>query len=238
MPKNRLYTWGLYALIFLALFFLAANLTSQFFLKGETVSIPDLRGKTILEAKNELTKLRVSIEVKGSQFSSDTERGRVVSQEPSPGARLKVFKRVGVIISRGSELVTIPKVTGLALEAVGSTLGDAGLRKGAVTLIRSPRSPAGRIMAQYPPAEASAFRDSAVNILVSQGEDDDKYVMPDLIQKRGESVRKTLNQMGFRVSTTGQVYYPGLDSGIILRQFPPRGFPVQKMTLITIEVSK
>lgn len=77
-----------------------------------------------------------------------------------------------------------------------------------------------------------------MNILVSQGENDDKFVMPDLIQKHGESVRKALNQMGFRVSTTGQVYYPGLDSGIIIRQFPPRGYPVQKMTLINIEVSK
>lgn len=238
MPKNRLYTWGLYVSIFWALFFLAANLTSQIFLKGETVSVPDLKGKTILDAKNELIKLRVSIEVKGSQFSSETERGRVVSQEPPPGSRLKVFKRVGVIVSKGSELVMIPKVTGLALEAVGSALGDAGLRKGAVTLILTPRSPAGRVMAQYPPADGRAFRDSAVNILVSQGEDDDKFVMPDLIQKRGESVRKALNQMGFRVSTSGAVYYPGLDSGIIIRQFPPRGFPVQKMTLITIEVSK
>lgn len=138
MPKNRLYTWGLYALIFGALFFLAANLTSQIFLKGETISVPDLKGKTVLEAKNELGKLKISIEVKSSRFSSDTERGRVVSQEPPPGARLKVFKRVGIIISRGSELVRIPKVAGLALEAVGPALGDAGLHKGAVTLVHTP----------------------------------------------------------------------------------------------------
>ncbi len=237
MPKNRLYTWGLYALIFLALFFLAANLTTQIFLKGETILVPDLQGKTIQEAKNELSKLRVSIEVKSAQFSSDTERGRVVSQNPKSGAKLKVFQSVQVIVSKGSELVMVPKVTGSAMESIGAVLSEAGLRKGAVTLVHTPTA-AGRVLAQFPPAETEAFRDSSVNILVSQGEDDDKFVMPDLISRQGEAVRKSLTQMGFRVSISGSTYYPGLDPGIIIRQFPPRGFPVQKMTLITIEVSK
>jgi beta-lactam-binding protein with PASTA domain len=237
MPKNRLYLWGLYALIFVALFFLAANLTTQIFLKGETIIVPDLQGKTVQEAKNELGKLRVSIKVKSTQFSSDTERGRVVSQAPKTGARLKVFQTVQVVVSKGSELVTVPKVTSLAMESVGAALGDAGLRKGAVTLVHTPVA-AGRVLLQFPPAEAQAYRDSAVNILVSQGEEDDKYVMPDLISRQGEAVRKALSQMGFRVSISGSTYYPGLDPGVIIRQFPARGFPVQKMTLITIEVSK
>ncbi len=237
MPKNRLYTFGLYALIFLALFFLAANLTTQIFLKGETITVPDLQGKTIQEAKNDLSKLRVSIEVKSTQFSSDTARGRVVSQDPKSGARLKVFQSVQVVVSRGSELVTVPKVTGLAMESVGAALAEAGLRKGAVTLVHNPTA-AGRVLVQFPPAETEAFRDSAVDILVSQGGEDDKFVMPDLISRQGETVRKALTQMGFRVSITGSAYYPGLDPGIIIRQFPPRGFPVQRMTLVTIEVSK
>jgi hypothetical protein len=44
--------------------------------------------------------------------------------------------------------------------------------------------------------------------------------------------------MGFRMAVSGASYYPGLESGIIIRQFPPRGYPDQKMTLITVEVSK
>lgn len=238
MPSNRTYTWALYILIFWALFFLAANLTSQIFLKGETVAVPDLKGLTVQEAKNELAKLRVSIEVSGAEFSSGTERGKVIRQDPAPGFRLKVFKRVGVVVSKGSELVTVPKVTGLNLENVGSALGDAGLRKGDVTLIHTPHVPAGRVIVQYPAADSQAFRDSNVDVLVSQGEEDDRFVMPDLIQARGESVRKVMSQLGFKVSITGAVYYPGSEPGTIIRQFPPSGYPVQKTTLIQIEVSK
>jgi len=238
MPKNWLYTLGLYALIFLAVFFLAANLTSQIFLKGETVAVPDVVGKTFNEAKQELSRSRISIVFKGSQFSSEQERGKVLAQAPPAGERMKVFRAVQVMVSKGSESVNVPKVAGLTLETVGQALLDAGLRKGAVSLVHTPRFPAGRIMLQYPLAESSANRDTAVNILVSRGERDEKYLMPDLISKHGETVRRRLAAMGFRMSVSGSSYYPGLESGIIIRQFPPHGYPVQKMTLITVEVSK
>jgi len=238
MPMNRLYTRGLRALIFLALFFLAANLTSQFFLKGESAIVPDLTGKTYHEARTELAKVRVALELKSMEYATAVERGRVLSQDPAAGSRIKVFRRVKVIVSKGSELVSVPKVTGLSLEAVGQTLTDAGLRKGAVSLIHTPRVPAGRIMLQFPPAESMAFRDSAVNFLASQGGSDAKYLMPDLISKHGETVRRELSRLGFRISISGAAYYPGLEPGIIIRQFPPRGYPLQKMTLISVEVSK
>jgi len=238
MPKNRLYTLGLYALIFLAVFFLAANLTSQLFLKGETVAVPSVVGKTFNEAKQDLSRSRISIIFKGSQFSSEQERGKVLAQDPPAGERMKVFRSVQVMVSKGSETVTVPKVTGLTLETVGQALAGAGLRKGAVSLVHTPRFPAGRIMLQYPLAESSADRDTAVNILVSRGEREEKYLMPDLISKHGQTVRRRLTAMGFRQAVSGASYYPGLESGIIIRQFPPRGYPVQKMTLITVEVSK
>jgi beta-lactam-binding protein with PASTA domain len=238
MPGKRTYTWGLYTLIFLALFFLAANLTSQIFLKGETVIVPDIVGKTIPEARAELSKVRISIELVGTGFSSSLERGRVMSQDPPAGQRLKVFRRVKALISKGSETVIVPKVTGLALEAVGKPLAAAGLVKGAVSLIHTPRFPAGRVILQYPPAESQAARDSAVNIMVSQGDTDARFVMPDLINRRAEVVRSELSDLGFRISISGASYYPGLEPGIVIRQFPPRGFPVQKMSLITVEVSK
>jgi beta-lactam-binding protein with PASTA domain len=238
MPMNRLYTWGLRAMVFLTLFFLAANLTSQFFLRGESALVPDVVGKAYQEARTELSKVRVAIELKGMEYSSAFERGRVLSQDPSAGSRIKVFRRVKVVVSKGSELVTVPKITGLSLEAVSQTLLDAGLRKGSVSLVHTPRFPAGRIMLQYPPAESLVFRDSSVNFLASQGELNPKYLMPDLISRHGETVRRALSQMGFRVSISGAAYYPGLEPGIIIRQFPPRGYPLQKMTLITMEVSK
>lgn len=238
MPKNWFYTLGLYALIFLAVFFLAANLTSQIFLKGETVAVPNVVGKTFNEAKQELSRSRISIIYKGSQFSSGQERGLVLAQDPLAGERMKVFKAVQVMISKGSETVTVPKATGLTLETVGQVLAEAGLRKGAVSMVHTPLFPAGRIMLQYPLAESPAYRDTAVNILVSQGGREGKYLMPDLISKHGESVRRMLAAMGFRMAVSGSSYYPGLESGIIIRQFPPHGYPVQKMTLITVEVSK
>lgn len=238
MPKNTLFTCGLYSLIFLAIFFLAANLTSQVFFRGETVTVPNVVGQTFNGAKEQLSKARIAMVLAGTQYSGEQGRGKVLSQEPAAGQRMKAFRSVKVVLSKGSETVTVPKVVGLTLETVGQALLEAGLRKGAVTMVHTPRLSAGRIMLQFPLAETPTFRDSTVNILVSQGEREDKYLMPDLLSKRGESVRKALTSMGFRLAVSGSAYYPGLEPGLIIRQFPPRGFPVQKTTLISVEVSK
>ena len=73
----------------------------------------------------------------------------------------------------------------------------------------------------------------------TEGEKEEKYVMPDLIGKHADRVTAYLKKKGFRVSDLRESFYPGIESGIIINQlFPKPGYPVQKRTLITLEVSK
>jgi len=65
-----------------------------------------------------------------------------------------------------------------------------------------------------------------------------KYLMPDLIGKQTEIVIARLRELNFRVEDARRTYYPGLDPGIIIKQFPPHGFMIQKNFPITLEVSK
>src|SRR4030042_728699 len=119
MSKKSLIDISIYALVFANLFFLSAVVFSQIILKGETVSVPDLAGRTLPEAK--------------------------------------------------------------ALGPAGPLLRDAGLFKGRITQIHTPRAAAGKILAQHPQAGEPAERNSAVGLLASQGDREDRYVMPDLI---------------------------------------------------------
>lgn len=238
MSKKSLINTSIYALAFANLFFLSAVVFSQIILKGETVSVPDLSGKTLPEAKALLEKKDIGLARLGTESNDAWETGRIVRQDPAPGSRIRVTKVVGVVISSGSRKVAVPALEGRSLEAAMPLLRDAGLFKGKLTQIHTPRAAAGKILAQRPQASELVERNSAVGLLVSQGNREDRYVMPDLIGRDAESSIARLRELEFRIGDIRYSYYPGLDKGVIIKQSPPNGYRIQKRNLVTLEVSR
>ncbi|MCX6568243.1 MAG: PASTA domain-containing protein [Candidatus Aminicenantes bacterium] len=240
MAKKLLYNLAVSSLLFLILFFLSAVIFSQVLLKSETVTVPDLTGLTIGQARTELAKKDLSVaKNKGTESSDRWEKGLIVRQEPAAGSRIRVTKAVQVTMSSGSEKVTVPDLFGKSLDEALTILQAGGLAKGMLTQVHTPRLPAGRILDQRPAPGAVAERNFPVGLLLSQGDVDDSFIMPDLlIGLRADRVIKQLNAMGFKVADIRYVYYPGQPAGIILKQEPASGFRVQKRNRISLEVSR
>ncbi|HEX2695295.1 MAG TPA: PASTA domain-containing protein [Acidobacteriota bacterium] len=238
MSKKSLIDIPIYALAFANLFFLSAVVFSQIILKGETVSVPDLSGKTLSEAKAVLEKKDLGLARRGTESNDAREPGRIVRQDPAPGSRIRVTKVVGVVTSTGSQKVAVPSLEGRSLEAAMPLLRDSGLFKGRITQIHTPRAAAGKILAQHPQATELAERNSAVGLLVSQGDREDRYVMPDLIGRDAESSIARLREFQFKIGDIRYSYYPGLSNGVIIRQSPSNGYRIQKRNLVTLEVSR
>jgi serine/threonine-protein kinase len=238
MAKKNIANIPFYILAFGILFFLSAVIFSQIILKGETVSVPDLTGKGLAEAKGLLEKKDLSLSQRGGEFNDQWPKGRIVRQVPAAGSKIRVTKVIQVFISSGSEKVAVPALEGRSLEAALPLLKDSGLFKGKLTQIHTPRFPAGKILAQRPQAEEAAERNSAIGLLVSQGDREERYVMPDLIGKNAATVIDQLKAMDFMIGDSSSTYYPGLGKGIIIKQSPPNGYKIQKRNLITLEVSR
>ncbi len=238
MAKKNIANIPFYILTFGILFFLSAVIFSQIILKGETVSVPDLTGKGLAEGKGLLEKKDLSLSQRGSEFNDQWPKGRIVRQVPAAGSKIRVTKVIQVFISSGSEKVAVPALEGRSLEAALPLLKDSGLFKGKLTQIHTPRFPAGKILAQRPQAEEAAERNSAIGLLVSQGDREERYVMPDLIGKNAATVIDQLKAMDFMIGDIRSTYYPGLGKGIIIKQSPPNGYKIQKRNLITLEVSR
>jgi eukaryotic-like serine/threonine-protein kinase len=238
MTKKRLIDISIYALAFANLFFLSAVVFSQIILRGETVSVPDLSGRTLPEAKALLQKKDLGLARRGTESSDAWDTGRIVRQDPASGSRIRVTKVVGIVTSSGSQKVAVPSLEGRSLEAAIPLLRDSGLFKGRITQIHTPRAAAGKILAQRPQAAELAERNSAVGLLVSQGDREDRYVMPDLIGRDAESSIARLRGFQFKIGDIRYSYYPGLGKGVIIRQSPPNGYKIQKRNLVTLEVSR
>ncbi len=238
MQTKKLFKSIFYTLIFLNIFFLSSILSHQVTLRGERVTLPDLVGKNLEKAKDELAKKKLLVAQKGVQFSSRWEKGKIIHQEPSPGSKIKINKVVKVILSAGSEKVNVPQLIGKNLQSIGEILRKAGLRKGEISQAHTSKYAAGKIIAQHPLASEEVGRNSYVSFLVSQGKNEKKYIMPDLIGKRADFVRSQLKEMDFNVGDLRYEYYPRIDSGIVIKQTPEHGFRIQKRNLITLVVSK
>ena len=239
MPRRRVFSYIQILLVFFIVFLLSAILASRFIQRGELISVPDLAGKTLSEAEAELAQKRLALQENGVEFSDRFERGRVMLQDPPAGSRIRVNRNIRVVVSGGSEMVEVPALAGRSLEAAVKTLAEIGLQKGQVSQIHTPQYAAGRIIAQEPePGAARVKRNSAVDLLVSQGELEPKYLMPDLIEQRAATTIARLNDLGFKVADIRYTYYPGRDPGIILNQFPRAGYSISKRNLISLEVSR
>jgi len=238
MAKKLLYNLALSSLLFLILFFLSAVIFSQVLLKSEAVTVPDLAGQTVGQARAELAKKDLSVSQNGTESSDRWERGLIVRQDPAAGSRIRVTKVVRVITSSGSEKITVPDLVGKSLDEALTMLQAGSLTKGKLTQVHTPRLSAGRILDQKPAPGAVVERNSQVGLLLSQGDVDDYFIMPDLITRRADGVIGRLKALEFKVADIRYVYYPGAAAGIIVKQDPPSGFRVQKRNRISIEVSR
>jgi len=238
MAKNFLFKAALSGLLFFILFFLSAVIFSQVLLKSEVVSLPDLTGKSVAQARAELRKKDLTLAQRGTEANDRIEKGLIVRQDPAPGSKIRTTRIVQVFTSSGSGTVTVPDLAEKPLEEALTLLQAAGLTRGAMTQIHTPRLPAGRILDQKPAPGAVVERGFAVGLLLSQGDLDERYVMPDMIGLRADGVIGRLQSWGFKVADIRYVYYPGAPAGLIVKQDPANGYRIQKRNRISLEVSR
>lgn len=237
MPKKYIKR-SVFVLSLLILFFLSALISYQVTKYGEMVTLPDLSGKTLEEARMELNKIRLQVVQSGIQLHDRYELGQIIAQEPEAETKSRLNQIVKVLVSAGKEKVTVPGLTGRTLELILPTLEEARLSKGKVSHVHTSKYAAGKIISQFPPPKYEVGVNTRVNLLVSQGEAEKKYLMPDLLGKRAAIVIAKLKEMDFRVGDVRRTYYPGLEPGIIINQSPKQGGRIQKRNIIALEVSK
>jgi beta-lactam-binding protein with PASTA domain len=238
MAKKFLFKIAVSSLLFLVLFFLSAIIFSQILLKSGVVTVPDITGKTVAQAREELAKKDLSLAQRGVESSDSVEKGSISRQDPAAGSRIRVTTVVQVFTSSGSGTVEVPDLASKSLDEALTLLQATGLTKGKLTQVHTSKLPAGRILAQKPAPGSVVERNSPIGLLLSQGDLDERYIMPDLIGRRADGVIGRLNAWGFKVADIRYVYYPGALAGLIVKQDPPNGYRVHKRNRISLEVSR
>jgi len=237
--RKRVWNAGRFLLLVASLaitfgvFFMAALRVAT---RAREVSVPDLRGTSIAEATATLGRLGLVLRVdEARRPDPKVPADHVLSQDPDPGIVLRRQRPVRVRVSDGQRDPLIPSVVEMPERTAEITLSGESIAVEARAEIRTPAYEMGMVVAQDPPARR---RGAKVTLLVNRGDKSVSYVMPDLIGTLGVRTLDVLRAQGLRVAVSGEVSYPGIPAGIVVRQTPQAGYQVTPFDAIAIEVSR
>lgn len=222
------------ALVLTYVLFAAASMRVA--LKTREVVVPTLMGKPLSEATAALAGIGLNLKVEETRrIDPKVPAGRILSQEPAPGARTRRERSVKVWVSSGARATVVPDLIGESERTAQLRLQQDGIELAGISEVRSGDYQADVVVAETPPAKSNAPR---VSLLVNRGERGATYVMPDLIGVNGDRSADLLRTRGFRVAMVGDHPYPGVPAGVVLRQSPQAGFQIAPGEPISLEVSR
>lgn len=222
------------------LFFLAFGGTALYIdlTTADDVQIPNLVGMTKEEMEQELSKLKLEYEISTEEYNEQYEAGKIISQDPPYIADYKIKEKstIKVVISKGTQIVKVTKVTGKTRQEAISELESLGLKVEEVEEI-SKKVEEGYVIKQSPEADKEVSSGSTVTITVSKGDGIVKTYVPGVTGKKEAEAKEALNAANLKVN----VAYEEDDTkedGEVLRQSIESGKEVAENTTITITVNK
>src|SRR5277367_4219069 len=179
---------------------LASAVTAmRFAIHGQEVSVPALVGLTPSDAERSLAPLGLQIEVERQYYSPQIPEGKIMTQLPLPGTKVRRGWQVRVAQSLGAQRVVIPDVTKQSERAAEWNIRRRGLDVTSTAEIQLPQIPADQVIAQSPPANASEVSAPKTSLLVTAAADPSAYVMPNFIGQPLGNVSRTLQDAGFKL---------------------------------------
>ena len=189
----------LLALVLMTVALVSALTAMRLAIHGREVTIPKLVGMSPLEAERAGAASGLLVVVERQFYSADIPEGRIMTQMPPPGAKVRRGWSIRVAQSLGPQRVAIPNVTGGSERVAELNIRRRGLGLGSVARVSLPDAPQDQVVSQSPPANASGVSAPKISLLVGDGPEPAIYVMPNLTGQPLGSAMLALQDAGIRV---------------------------------------
>lgn len=187
------------ALVLLIVAMLSALTAMRFAIHGQEVAVPPLVGLTPIEAEHAVTGLGLQMSIERQYYSPQIPDGRIVSQLPLAGTKVRRGWEVRVAQSLGPARVAIPDVAGQSEHAAELNIRRRGLDVASMAQVEMPGIPADQVLAQNPPANATQVLAPKISLLVTVTPQPEAFVMPSFIGQPLGTASRTLQDAGFKL---------------------------------------
>ncbi len=200
------------------------------------VVVPDLTYLTTEEADVRLTVFGLKGHISEYAYEKLVPEGRIISQRPEAGRRVKIGRIITLKVSIGRRKVSVPNLVGRFLSQVEVVLNEAGLKVGRKTEETSEQFESGVVIKQIPPPEEKVDLGSYVDIVVAQNPYMKVIKMPNVVGKSLEEASSTLADLKlYKI-----VFYQKTDlfpENQVLSQTPLEGEEITTGSTVRLTVS-
>ena len=201
------------------------------------VEIPNVVGMSKEEAQQTIENLKLVFEQVNEEYDKEVPEGYVISQEPTYIANYNVKEgsTVKVIISKGQEKTTVPKVVGMTREEAQKTLEKANL-KAEIIEETSKTVEQGYVISQDIEANSEVYAGDIIKIHISIGTGIKQVTVDNVIGKTEVDAKAILEGRGLKVT----INYTDATSndGKVTAQSVSAGTTVNEGTSVTLTVNK
>ena len=204
--------------------------------EAEKVSMPNVTGMNVEDAKSTLTSLGILTDVNYEESDSVAE-GVVINTDVSVGALIDKGSKVTLTASAGTQGVEVPSVVDLTFDEANTQLVSKGFLVNK-TENYSDTVEAGRVISQTPSEGNKAPKGSVITVNVSLGKEDTKIRVPNLIGLSEQDGTVEAIEAGLTVGSVTYIYSDEVGEGLICYQSYSHGSYVDQGTAIDIKVSQ
>ncbi len=201
---------------------------------GDLFEVPDLRGLGLASARERLTGNGLELGAVDSIRHPSIPQALIVGQSPLPGQVARPLAPVGVTLSLGPEMRSIPDVTRLDEDGARIVLESSGFLVAVDTAQSDVER--GRVISTRPSATTVLALPAEVRIVVSTGPP--LVPMPLVLGLEEAEAVGLLSSLGLDVVEVTEVFRFGRDRGIVVEQEPAAGTLLERGSEVQLSVGR
>ena len=191
----------LLALVLMTVALISALTAMQFAIHGREVAVPKLMGLSPFEAERLGAAFGLQVIVERQFYSPDIPEGKVMTQMPPAGTKVRRGWSIRVAQSLGPQRFAIPDVTRGSERVAELNIQRRGLTLGSIAHVSLPDLPQDEVISQSPPPNASGIAAPKISLLTTESASPQAFLMPNFTGQALGGVTLVLQDAGFRLGS-------------------------------------
>ena len=211
--------------------------------RAKQVQIPDLSNLTVEQAEAKAKELKLKVEVIEEKYHLEVPEGQIIEQDPKYQSNYKINEgtTIKVIVSKGQEIVKMPKVVGEKRDDAIKLLRDVGLEY-EIKEVNSDEVPKDYVIKQETEEGKAIEKDDEIpagtKVIIHVSIGIEQVAVPDLSGKTESEAKTAISNAKLKWKSTEKTSDSSKPNGVVVNQTISSGSMVDKNTEITITVNE
>lgn len=221
--------------IVLAVMLVAGGVFAGTRIFAKEVTVPNITNMTVEQATAELAKVGLKAASPKMKNSVDVDEGKIISQSPKQGIKIKTYQKVEIVVSSGPADVKVPDVIGLQQVEAESKITNTELVVKVVSEYRDDVKK-GEVFKQEPSVGEEVKQGNTVTIYVSKGEN--KVTMESLTGMSLSDAKARIKKLGLSVGEISYETSSRYSKDVVISSSPEQYEEVTVGSSVDLTVSK